>query len=356
METKQSKDEENAPIDVNKNNQENNSLRNMNRSTLSIRSFLKDHNYLPYVFTIGDLDETKCKEGRLIDIEVDPYIPKKKGMKMPIKQVVFPVISTEDAIQALKQFSKKSCVYKSSCLDTLRILSDEMFYCYSIDVDSCFQSRSVGYEIFPCNMNPCKNIVQEVEIRPWEVDSSSTTSDDFYLSNSERMVICPSCSEYYGEESLESSLLPNGQTKCSMCGGSRLVRQYIKIHSEVSTQSFSRLLNRSPLSGYVLDKLEGRLIYEISGNRIIPNNVFLDGELNNAIADTLDGVSKWAKDRCLFIQSQQLYVSIIPVRQLKCLSGNKEFTALVYDYDKKVICNDFPRRFDCLRRSFSRKK
>ena len=84
---------------------------------------------------------------------------------MPMKQVVFPVISTDDAIQALKQFSKKSCLYDSKCLDTLRILSvlyitknnlqDEMFYCYKIDVDSCLQSRSVGFELFPCNMNPC---------------------------------------------------------------------------------------------------------------------------------------------------------------------------------------------------------
>ena len=42
---------------------------------------------------------------------------------MPMKQVVFPVISTDDAIQALKQFSKKSCLDDSKCLDTLRILS-----------------------------------------------------------------------------------------------------------------------------------------------------------------------------------------------------------------------------------------
>ena len=56
-------------------------------------------------------------------VEVDPSLPKKKGVKMPMKQVVFPVISTDDAIQALKQFSKKSCLYDSKCLDTLRILS-----------------------------------------------------------------------------------------------------------------------------------------------------------------------------------------------------------------------------------------
>ena len=171
------------------------------------------------------------------------------------------------------------------------------------------------------------------------------------------MVICPSCFQYHGEdESLESSLLPSGQADCSMCGGSGTVRQFVKIHSEVTSKSFSRLLNRSPLSGFVVDKLEGRLIYEISGNRIIPNNVFLDEELNTAIAETLDGVSKWAEDHCLCIRSQQLYVSIIPVRQLKCVSGNREFTALVYDYDRKVISNDFPRRFDCLRRLFSKKK
>lgn len=112
--------------------------------------------------------------------------------------------------------------------------------------------------------------MKEDEIHPWEIESSSTSCDDFYLSNSERIIPCPNCSHDNEEgQSLDSSFIPNNQTNCSMCGGNGTVRQFIKIHSENTTQSFSRLLNRSPLSDSVVDELEGRLVYEYVLVRIV---------------------------------------------------------------------------------------
>lgn len=63
-----------------------------------------------------------CKPGEQISVQIG-QTDELKGEKMVSKQIDFPVISTDDAIQALRQFSKSSCLYKRKCLDTLRILN-----------------------------------------------------------------------------------------------------------------------------------------------------------------------------------------------------------------------------------------
>ena len=112
--------------------------------------------------------------------------------------------------------------------------------------------------------------MKEDEIHPWEIESSSTSCDDFFLLNSERIIPCPICFHDNKEgQSINSSFLPNNQTDCSICGGNGSLRQFLKIHSENTTQCFSRLLNHSPLSDSVVDELEGRLVYEYVLVRIV---------------------------------------------------------------------------------------
>lgn len=94
----------------------------------------------------------------------------------------------------------------------------------------------------------------------------------------------------------------------------------------------------------------------VHGSQIIPNNVFLDVELNDAIRFTLEKISAYASSKNLRIRNQHLYVSIVPVRQLKCGSGSNEFSVLVYGHNKDVICDDFPIRFSCLKQLLFRRK
>lgn len=63
------------------------------------------------------------ESGQSIPVEVNPNVHKTKSVRMHPTVNDFPVISTEDAVQALTEFSKKSCFYKRSCLDSLRILN-----------------------------------------------------------------------------------------------------------------------------------------------------------------------------------------------------------------------------------------
>lgn len=92
------------------------------------------------------------------------------------------------------------------------------------------------------------------------------------------------------------------------------------------------------------------------GGSLIPQNVFLDIELNNVVRKTIEDVYYWTKKNHCSIHYQQLFVSVIPIRQMECSSGSDIFNVIVYGNDKKVICDDFPCRFGCLKRIFSKKK
>ena len=86
----------------------------------------------------------------------------------------------------------------------------------------------------------------------------------------------------------------------------------------------------------------------MGGKRIIPGNVFLDSSLNELISELCAQADKEAVRQNGAICQQQLYVSVVPVRYLECTSGQKEFHVVVYDYDRKVICDDFPSVFGSL--------
>lgn len=92
------------------------------------------------------------------------------------------------------------------------------------------------------------------------------------------------------------------------------------------------------------------------GGSLIPQNVFLDTELNNVVRQTIEAVYYWAKENHCNIHYQQLFVSVIPIRQMKCSSGSNVFNVIVYGNDKKVICDDFPCRFSCLKKIISKRK
>lgn len=109
--------------------------------------------------TLTEFDALSTGNQSLFSVKTDEsqYV---KGEYMCNKTIYYPVISTDDAIHALKGFSKTSCFYDQSCLNTLRILEvflfstdydqNEMIYCYIIELDSCLESRSVLLETSQC--------------------------------------------------------------------------------------------------------------------------------------------------------------------------------------------------------------
>lgn len=69
------------------------------------------------------------------------------------------------------------------------------------------------------------------------------------------------------------------------------------------------------------------------------HNVVMD----RAIKDAIQEADEWAEKSNGVIRWQNLLVSVIPIRVLKCRYGNRSFQVTVYGYDPKVLCDDFPR-------------
>ncbi len=80
----------------------------------------------------------------------------------------------------------------------------------------------------------------------------------------------------------------------------------------------------------------------MKGVQIAPEDVFLDDGVNQVISVLLENAAEEAKEKNARIEYQRLFVSLIPVRTMDCVSGKSEFSVSVYDYDKKVICQNYP--------------
>ena len=90
----------------------------------------------------------------------------------------------------------------------------------------------------------------------------------------------------------------------------------------------------------------------MEGNHIIPENIFFDMELNTFVQNVIYNTQKKIHQRNYSILNQELSISIIPIRKMKCASGSDEFNVIICDSDRRVICDDFPTIFDCFKKIF----
>ena len=65
----------------------------------------------------------------------------------------------------------------------------------------------------------------------------------------------------------------------------------------------------------------------MKGVQIAPEDVFLDDGVNQVISVLLENAAEEAKEKNA---------------RIDCVSGKSEFSVSVYDYDKKVICQNYP--------------
>ena len=69
----------------------------------------------------------------------------------------------------------------------------------------------------------------------------------------------------------------------------------------------------------------------MKGVQIAPEDVFLDDGVNQVISVLLENAAEEAKEKNARIEYQRLFVSLIPVRTMDCVSGKSEFSVSVYD-------------------------
>ena len=253
-----------------------------------------------------------------------------KGVHLSVPQIDFPVISHDSALEALQRFIKSHMCCHRSVLKNLRILHESVSYYYGISLDSILENRSVCWKM--SNSTP----LSSVPVDPWSIempvpDASVEQTVEKTVPHIVAKHVCPTCEN--------RADLPN----CATCGGRGFVSRCMDIRSHFYPHCNRRTLNRSGLDSSLLEDVSAHLVYEASGTRIIPDNLFLDKELNTAVKETCREAEEWARDHDAAIRRQRLYISVVPIRILDCCSGKKTFQATVYGHDLRVFCTDFPQ-------------
>lgn len=181
-------------------------------------------------------------------------------------------------------------------------------------------------------MSPNQTSVHDLS--PWDVsfppsDLLTDNVDEKDVAESIQSVACPSCAT-------------TPSSDCPTCLGSGHVLNQMRVRRQYVTRQTSSVVNRSDLPDEQLSQCKGFLVYSVKGVRIVPSDVFLDPGLNQRVGDMLHAMEVEAEKNGSCIEYQQLFISVIPVRTFECVSGKKTIHVVVYDHDKKVMCDDFP--------------
>ena len=125
------------------------------------------------------------------------------------------------------------------------------------------------------------------------------------------------------------------------------------LRSEFIPHSFEKYVNRSNLDLSCFVEESQKLVYlfafgvcltcRASGEHFLPSNVSHNVIMDKAIEEAIREADQWAEESKGVIRWQNLLVSVIPIRVLKCRSGRHSFQVTVYGYDPKVLCDDLPR-------------
>lgn len=172
------------------------------------------------------------------------------------------------------------------------------------------------------------------DLSPWDIsfppsDLLTDNVDEKDVAESVHSVACPSC-----------ATIPSPD--CPTCLGSGHVLKRMRVRRQYVTHSSSSVVNRSDLPDQQLNQCKGFLVYSVKGAHIIASDVFLDPGLNERVHDMVHAAKVEAAKSGSCIEYQQLFISVIPVRTFECVSGKKAIHVVVYDHDKKVLCDDFP--------------
>ena len=227
------------------------------------------------------------------------------------------------------------CFLGKAFIHSMKVESTQLRYCYRIVVDSTFEYRTVSWK----SMAP--NQLSQMKFSPlsassiWDIPASDT-DEDIVISQSVQESSCPHCSAV----SLDSD---TSMTNCSFCSGSQTVCNCLVLHSEQQTECFSRFVNTCHLPEKCVEKAKGRLSFQLDGRELEMTSPFLDRALSNEVQQLLMDIRKWTFENEVMTRRQTLLISVVPVREVVCSLCGFRFDFLVYDHDKKVVCQEFSR-------------
>ena len=246
----------------------------------------------------------------------------------------YPSYSLEACLPSISRHIRP-CFLGKAFIHSMKVESTLLRYCYRIVVDSTFEYRTVSWK----SMAPSQ--LSQMKCSPlsassiWDIPTSDA-SEDIVISQSVQEASCPHCSDV----SLDSD---TSMPHCSFCSDTRTVCNCLVLHTDQQTESFSRFVNTCHLPAKCVEQAKGRLSFQIDGRELEMTSSFLDRVLNNEVKQLLMDIRKWSFENEVMTRHQTLLISVVPVREVVCSLCGFRFDFLVYDYDKKVVCQDFAR-------------
>lgn len=298
---------------------------------------------------------------------------------MNVKEIIspwidYPALSTSSCIAAIRSYLRPFYIGRSYLLSRIRIVSEQPYYCYIVDVNNQFEYRSVSWK--PQRASGRVHSSSSSRVSLWDMSLSVPSSfEDSYevceVPDSIVCGVCPYCSidsasrdishcyvntssVFLDSLSTETPLLPSESPSCTLCGGSGVAEYRKVIRADFKTKTFSKYVDSCNLGMNCLRTATGILGFSIKGNRLHCRQPFLDEQLNQTVSSLLDEVDEWSSENQAMIRCQQLYVSVIPVKIMDCMVGEQLYHMTVYDIDGKVICPEFSSRWCSLWRRFFR--
>ena len=230
----------------------------------------------------------------------------------------------------------RPCFLGKAFIHSMKVESTQLRYCYRIIVDSTFEYRTVSWKsMAPSQLSQMKSSSLSSSSSIWDIPTSEM-NEDIVISQSVQESSCPHCSAV----SLDCD---PSMTNCSFCSGSQTVCNCLVLHSEQQTECFSRFVNTCHLPEKCVDRAKGRLSFQLDGRELEMASPFLDRALNNEVQQILMDIRKWSFENEVMTRRQTLLISVVPVREVVCSLCGFRFDFLVYDYDKKVVCQEFAR-------------
>ena len=112
----------------------------------------------------------------------------------------------------------------------------------------------------------------------------------------------------------------------------------LMVRDAYETITTTHMVNTCNLPKDCVSKSRGILVFKTSGSQVVLDSPFLDPRLNKEAHELLSSIQDWVENSQVLVHNQDMYVSVIPVRDIVLRYRGRIHQFSVYDKDMKILC------------------
>lgn len=216
----------------------------------------------------------------------------------------YPNISMEKALKAiLKRLWLFSFLPFRS--NRCHVVESRLRFNYRIDVDTYYEKRTVHWDDYDLQKHFRNR--KELQHLVWNTPFRKP--------------------ELYEDHQEERTVRCNGYSSAPLM-----------VRDAYETITTTHMVNTCNLPKDCVSKSRGILVFKTSGSQVVLDSPFLDPRLNKEAHELLSSIQDWVENSQVLVHNQDMYVSVIPVRDIVLRYGGRIHQFSVYDKDMKILC------------------